>query len=300
MSEGDHSGFLNLDKPLHLTSHDVVARVRRRYRSLTGSKKVGHAGTLDPLASGVLVLCLGKSTRLSDFVMRGTKVYRGQVRLGIETTTYDAGGPEVGSGQSTDHITLDLVARQLKQFIGEVQQIPPMYSAIKVKGQKLYELARQGKSIQREPRLVNIHSIDILAWDNPRLELEIHCSAGTYIRSLAHDLGQALGTGAHLSALQRIASGRFKIDSSISLEWVLSDDDFLQEIVPPRAALADEISIVLSAADIQQIGHGRAISRQQDLDAEYIFAFAADNRLVAILKPQGDIWKPHKVFWDQS
>ncbi len=300
MSECDHSGFLNLDKPLHLTSHDVVARVRRRYRSLTGSKKVGHAGTLDPLASGVLVLCLGKATRLSDFVMRGKKIYRGQVRLGKETTTYDAGGPFVGSSQNTDHITLDLVARQLKQFIGEVQQIPPMYSAIKVKGQKLYELARQGQSIQREPRLVNIDSIDILVWDNPRLELEIRCSAGTYIRSLAHDLGQALGTGAHLSALQRIASGSFKIESSISLERVLSDDDWLQEIVPPHAALADEISIVLSAADIQQIRHGRAINRQQDFDAEHIFAFAADNRLVAILKPQGDIWKPHKVFWDQS
>ena len=291
------AGFLNLDKPLHMTSHDVVAKVRRRYRALTGSKKVGHAGTLDPLASGVLVLCLGKATRLSEYIMRGAKTYRAQVTLGIATTTYDAEG-EIVSCRGAEHIERTDVESHLRRFIGELQQIPPMYSAIKVRGRKLYELARQDQTIERDPRAVRIDGINILAWDNPTISLEIRCSSGTYVRSLAHDLGQSLGVGGHLSALRRIASGSFSIDDSIGLERVLSEDAWLEAIVPPQVALADRCSVTLSEAEIKMICHGRAITRHESITAEPVFAFSADKRLVAILKPHAELWKPHKVFCD--
>lgn len=282
-----------------MTSHDVVAQARRRYRDLTGVRKVGHAGTLDPLASGVLVLCLGKATRLSEYIMRGTKTYHAQVTLGVETATYDADG-EIVSRCGTDQIERKDVEHHLQQFIGELWQTPPMYSAIKVSGRKLYELARQGHVIEREARPVRIDAIDILDWDNPMLALKVHCSAGTYIRSLAHDLGQSLGVGGHLSALCRLASGQFKIDDSISLERVLADDAWLGQIVPPHVALSDHCRVVLSEQEITSVCHGRAIERDLSINAERVFAFSEDKHLVAILRLSAGLWKPHKVFCDRA
>ena len=298
MTELGHTGFLNLDKPLQWTSHDVVARVRRRLQKLTGCKKVGHAGTLDPLASGVLVLCLDQATRLSSYVMRTRKRYQAQITLGQTTTSYDAEG-DVTALADTDSITLADIERVLPQFIGDIQQIPPMYSAVKIGGQKLYQLARGGKSVERKARQVRIHSIDILAWNSPVIELDVVCSSGTYIRSLAHDIGQALGAGAYLSALRRIASGDFHISDSVTLDKVINSDEWLKQIVPPHAALRHHPCLTLKASEIQRIQQGQFIKRQKDINADYVFAFTNDKRLVAILKPREAFWKPHKVFLNQ-
>ncbi|MDE2951407.1 MAG: tRNA pseudouridine(55) synthase TruB [Chloroflexota bacterium] len=300
MREIDHSGFLNVDKPLHYTSHDVVALVRRRYRELTGAKKVGHAGTLDPLASGVLIVCLGKATRLSEYIMPGRKSYRARVRLGATSSTYDSGGEINESQVDTGGIALVDIREAIKPFIGEILQAPPMYSAIKVRGRKLYELARAGQSIEVEPRPVRIDSINILQWNDPLLELDVICSAGTYMRSLAQDLGQALGVGAYLSGLQRRASGQFRLGDSVALETLLNEEDWWRRIVPPHVALADQTCVALSEDELAKIQNGRAIARRATLGAERVFAFTCDKRLAAVLVPQGELWKPHKVFISQS
>ena len=299
MSENSPAGFLNVNKPRHWTSHDVVAQVRRHYRKLTGSKKVGHAGTLDPLAEGVLVICLGAATRLSDYVMRSRKVYQGQITFGATTTTYDAEG-EIVTTKNADHIMLSDIERVLPQFIGDIEQVPPMYSAIKVGGKKLYELARQGQSVERQPRKVTVHSINVRSWNSPILEIEIECGSGTYIRSLAHDLGEELGVGAHLSGLTRTSSGMFKYSDSITLETLSEDDDWTRHIISPYDALSNQPQVTLTGEEIERIRHGGFIQRPPETDADTIFAFDADRRLIAILQPRDELWKPHKVFPSQN
>ena len=205
-------GILIIDKPSGPTSHDVVNRVRRA----TKIKQIGHAGTLDPMATGVLVVCVGQATRISEYLAGHDKAYRATIRLGIETNTYDADGEIV----ATHEVNVDRarVERALAQFVGEVQQVPPMYSAIKREGQKLYELARQGIEIERAARSVIVHSIELREYEAPTAIIDVQCSAGTYVRSIAHDLGAVLGTGGHLSELQRVAAGPFTIDQAITLE----------------------------------------------------------------------------------
>ena len=299
MSEIRADGFLNLNKPLHLTSHDVVAQVRRHYRALTGSKKVGHAGTLDPLADGVLVLCLGAATRLSDYIMRGRKVYHARITFGVSTTSYDAAG-EVVERKCAEHIRLADIERALPRFIGEIEQAPPMYSAVKVGGVKLYELARQGQTIDREPRAVTVRSIEVQSWRRPVAELEIECGAGTYIRSLAHDLGAVLGVGAHLSGLTRTASGAFKLRDSLPLDAISSSGAWMERITAPYDALSAYPRVKLKSADIEALRHGRFIGRQPDIVDQTVFAFDDARRLVAILEPRAALWKPRKVFVSRS
>jgi len=289
------AGFLNLNKPLHLTSHDVVAAIRRRCRPSRGKVKVGHAGTLDPLADGVLIICLGAATRLSEYMMRSRKVYRARITFGATTTTYDAAG-DVLTRRDASRLTLADITDALPPFIGEILQIPPMYSAVKVKGKKLYELARAGQTVARPERKVTIYSIDIISWDAPVLELEIHCGAGTYIRSLAKDLGESLGVGAYLSGLTRVASGAFRLDQSIALEAVMQDDDWSSQIISPFDALADSACVTLAEAEIQRVQQGGFIKRSGDIQAEKVFAFDSKQQLAAILVPRAETWKPHKVF----
>src|SRR5690349_19143686 len=224
-------GFLNIHKAQGMTSHDVVAKVRRGLKI----KKVGHAGTLDPMATGVLVVCLGGATRLSEYVMQSTKRYRARVYLGATTDTYDAEG-EVQLRRDSSHITCADIESALAPFLGDIQQIPPMYSAIKQGGRKLYDLARAGDIVEREPRAVRIDSLEIIDWSPPEFTLDVTCSAGTYIRSLAYDLGEILGVGAHLSGLIRLASGRFKIEESQTLDGLLTAENWSQFIVSPEIA----------------------------------------------------------------
>lgn len=293
------AGFLNVNKPLQMTSHDVVAYTRRHFRTLTGSRKVGHAGALDPLAGGVLIICLGAATRLSEFMMRGRKVYQAQITLGLSTTTYDSAG-DITERRCADQIRRADIERALPRFIGEISQAPPMYSAVKVGGVKLYELARQGKTIPREPRAVTIHSIKLLSWRNPVLELEIECGAGTYIRSLAHDLGAALGVCGYLSALTRTASGAFKLSDSLALDAIDGSGEWLGRVTTPYDALAGFTRVMLGADENEELRHGRFVRRQPNIADAAVFAFDDARRLVAILEPRDDLWKPRKVFANQS
>jgi tRNA pseudouridine55 synthase len=285
----DPFGFLNVDKPLHLTSHDVVARLRRQL----GIKKIGHAGTLDPLATGVLVICVGGATRLSDEVMHATKGYLAQVRLGVTTETYDAEGA-VTAEQDASHLQREQVEAALTGFRGTIQQVPPMYSAIKQGGRKLYELARAGETVERAARTVTIEALTLSAWTPPTFTLEVVCSAGTYIRSLAYDVGRVLGVGAYLSGLVRTASGHFRLDNAQSMEQLL-EGDWQASLIAPQTALAGWPSLVVSAADAAHLVQGRAITAPEGAEGR-VLAYTEDGHLVALVQADGSLWRPHKVF----
>lgn len=207
------SGFLNIDKPPGWTSHDVVARVRR----VTGERQVGHAGTLDPAASGVLPVAVGHATRVLPFMEDADKTYIATVRFGVTTDSADRDGRLVEL-RDANSVTESDVASRLAAFRGEIEQTPPMHSAIKVGGRKLYELARSGAVVDVPTRRVTIHAIELVAWRVPEATLRIACSKGTYIRSIARDLGAALGTGAMLSRLVRTSAGQFRLAASIPLD----------------------------------------------------------------------------------
>lgn len=224
-------GILIIDKPEGYTSHDVVARLRR----ILKTKKIGHTGTLDPFATGVLVMLVGKATRLAQFIDKDEKEYEAVVRFGFETDTGDKTGSPKSQVQSPKSLTKDDVERALPQFRGEIEQIPPMYSAKKVDGKKLYEHARKGVEIERKPIKVHIKELEILS-EPPAvaggsssviqdLKLRVVCSAGTYIRTLAEDIGEAVGTGAHLEELRRTRAGIFDLSQAVTIEQLDADDD---------------------------------------------------------------------------
>jgi len=205
-------GILVVDKPSGITSHDVVNAVRK----LLNTKKVGHTGTLDPAATGVLPLLIGKATKLSQYLMGSHKTYLATVTFGIVTDTYDADG-EIREENPVD-VSQEQLECVLANYRGKISQIPPMYSAKKISGRKLYELAREGKEIEREPKTVNISQLDLLEYGKSTAVLEVTCSAGTYIRSLAYDIGRELGCGAHLSKLCRTKSGDFGLETAVTLD----------------------------------------------------------------------------------
>ena len=281
-----------------MTSHDVVARVRRHYRALTGIKKVGHAGTLDPQADGVLVICLGAATRLSEYIMRGRKTYRASISFGATSSTYDRAG-EIRITGAASQLERQEIETALPQFLGDIKQIPPMHSAIKQGGKKLYELARQGISVERPARPVSIHGIKIIAWRKPLLELEISCGPGTYIRSLAHDLGEALGLGAYLAGLTRLASGSFDIADSMSLSELDEGGEWMRRIISPYDALRDYERVRLDDMQIGRVRNGGSIDARAEL-RQPIFAFDSQRRIIAVLEPRGGRWKPRKVFPRQA
>ncbi|RME68303.1 MAG: tRNA pseudouridine(55) synthase TruB [Verrucomicrobia bacterium] len=209
----DFEGVLLIDKPAGITSHDVVDRVRRVLRM----KRVGHAGTLDPMATGLMLVLVGKATKLSQYLMSLDKEYEGTVTLGVTTNTHDADG-EVVSTKPVPELTEDAVLEVMDTFIGDQYQTPPMFSAIKKEGVPLYKLARKGREIEREPRFIRISEFELLRFAPPELDIRVRCSKGTYIRTLAHDLGEKIGCGGHLSALRRTAIDRFSIDQAIPLD----------------------------------------------------------------------------------
>ncbi len=289
-------GFLNINKPRGMTSHDVVAWVRQH----TKTKKVGHAGTLDPMATGVLVVCWGKATRLSDYVMGHAKTYIAELTFGIETDSYDADG--LITRRDERNIGLGNIEAILPSFRGDILQKPPMYSAIKKDGQKLYELARRGEVIDLEPRPVTISQLEVLAWDFPHCQIKVTCSAGTYIRSLASDIGQAVEVGAHLSALQRTAIGTFfRIDNALMLEDLQSAIDannWQTHLASPRQALYDIPQLTVNDEQVQHLTQGRFLKLSSDYPP-FLQAYAADGRLIALLQQHSDypdLWKPSKVF----
>jgi tRNA pseudouridine55 synthase len=276
-----------------MTSHDVVARTRRTL----GLKKVGHAGTLDPMATGVLILCLGGATRLSEYVMDTSKRYRATVRLGVETDTYDAEG-QVTAERDVSGITRKDVERLLPTFVGDIEQVPPMYSAIKQRGRKLYELARAGEVVEREARPITIYQCEMVDWSPPFVALDVACSPGTYIRSLAHDLGKALGVGASLSGLERTMSGSFTIADSVPLDEFLDDPDWRNYVKTAAQALADYSRITLTGSAVNDIYNGRAISKTKDIpDGSLAMGYDLGDQLLTVLRAEGTLWKPIKVFY---
>jgi tRNA pseudouridine55 synthase len=249
---------INLDKPPGMTSFGAVARVRR----LTGTRRVGHTGTLDPTATGVLPLCLGRATRFSRYMVATTKTYRATVTLGASTTSYDAEGEVVARGDATT-VTREAVETALAAFRGSILQTPPMYSALKYGGQPLYRLARQGITVPREPRRIEVQRLELTNWQPPEFTLEIDCGKGFYVRSLAHDLGQALGCGAFLSGLSRLRVGHLQLATAHSLE-ALEDaaaKDDLSSLTLPVVTLVEGLApLVLDDARVISLAQGNRVA----------------------------------------
>ena len=280
-----NGGFLNINKPAGMTSMDVIRIVRR----LTGQRKVGHGGTLDPDATGVLPICIGRATRFIDRFVQGRKVYEATATFGTSTDTYDASG-RVTAKSDASTITREVIEAALPGFMGEISQIPPMYSAIKVKGVRLYKLAREGKEIEREPREVMVYGLDITSWDSPKLELRIECGSGFYARSVVHDLGQALGNTAHLGKLIRSQVGRFALGEAVTLEGLEESTkagDWEQMLHPIDTALLDLPAVVVDPFQEEAIGFGKSIqpgSRASANDASQVRAYNRKGELIALME----------------
>lgn len=273
------NGFLNLYKPAGITSMDAVRQVKR----VTGQRrKVGHAGTLDPLAEGVLPICFGQATRLMELVVSGWKRYSMTVRLGAVSNTYDAEG-EIEEISDPAGLERKDIAAALLRFIGDIDQLPPMYSAVKVDGQRLYDLARAGRQVERTPRRVTVRSIAIDAISLPFLEVTVECGRGTYLRSIAHDLGQYLGCGAYVTRLVRLSSGPFRGSDGVTpdaLEQGSTAGDWADHLHPIDWALQRLPAVRIDAARARAVGNGQAIDVCGEIDA-------ADERLWRIYGPGG-------------
>lgn len=249
-------GVLNVNKPGGMTSHDVINQIRR----LSGTRRVGHAGTLDPLATGVLLVCLGRATRLVEYLVGRDKTYEATVRLGQTTNTYDADG-EVVAERPYSHVTRAQLQQTLAQFCGPIRQRPPMYSAVKRDGRPLYKLARQGIEIDVPPRDVIIFELALLEWSPPEARLRLVCSSGTYVRSLAHDLGQALECGGHVTALCRTAVGDFSLSEAVTLAD-LNEINWRDHLLASDTAVAHLPRLDLSVAQAGQLRQGQRPLRQ--------------------------------------
>jgi tRNA pseudouridine55 synthase len=303
------NGILNINKPEGPTSFNIVSRIKK----LTGEKRVGHAGTLDPAASGVLPICFGHGTRVIEYLMDGTKDYRAEIEFGKTTDTYDATG-SVTSVKDPSSVDRSQIETTLENFLGEIQQVPPIYSALKNKGKPYYELARSGIKVKIAGRPVVIHNITIREWKPPVVMIDVTCGKGTYIRSIAHDLGQMVGCGAHLKSLVRRKYGPFSIDDTVSLDELeksYSDNYWQRYIHPIDSVLLHFKAIVVNDATRQDIQHGRAIdditistqklkeqSQPVVLQETRCRAYGLDGRFLGILRYVSETgqWQPEKVF----
>ncbi|HUW08604.1 MAG TPA: tRNA pseudouridine(55) synthase TruB [Anaerolineae bacterium] len=290
------AGILNIDKPQGWTSHDVVAKARR----LTGQRRIGHAGTLDPLATGVLLLCVGQATRLVQYLMPGQKRYRTTVRMGIVTDTYDSTGVVISQTDRID-ISRPQIEAVLPDFTGEIEQVPPMFSALKRDGQPLYKLARRGETVEREARSVRIESLSIFGWTSPDLTLDILCTSGTYVRSLAHDLGLRLGCGGHVTALTRLASGRFLLAEAVSLETLAAAAEagtWADYLHPMDAALLHLHPIAADESETKRLLNGQPIPCLEAPSTAEGRAYDPGGRLIAIVVYDAGTahWRPKRVF----
>jgi tRNA pseudouridine55 synthase len=288
------SGVLVIDKPIGMTSHDVVQIIRKG----TNIRRAGHTGTLDPRASGVLVVLVGPSVRLSEYVSASDKRYQAVVQLGTTTDTYDA------DGRVLNITAVDISEKQfndvLQSFVGEIEQIPPPYSAVKVKGKKAYEMARQGEEVNLEPRKINVYNLELLEWAPPEAVIDVYCSSGTYVRSLAHDLGEKLGCGAHLIGLRRTKSGRFTLRDAVPLRKLresFENGSWEEFLIPAAEALSDWPAIDLNPEELIIVRHGRRIPADPTL-GKMARAISADGELIGLLELDAETneWQPKKVF----
>lgn len=293
-------GILNINKPAGKTSYSIVAAVKR----LSGERRVGHAGTLDPDASGVLPVCLGRGTRIIEFLVDTTKTYRAVIELGKATDTYDGSG-RITRQEDPSGIDRQQLEATLASFHGTIRQTPPMYSALKHKGQPLYTLARAGINVERKSRTVKIHRLELIRWEPPLVTIEIECGKGTYIRSLAHDLGQSLGCGAYLKSLVRTRCGIFDIKDAIAMSQMEEAFHFgywEHFLYPIDIVLQDFSAIVVDEAAEEAMKKGSPLSMQQNIDENshqrYCRAYSRDGRFLGILQrtPDKGIWQPKKVM----
>ncbi|MEQ4488627.1 MAG: tRNA pseudouridine(55) synthase TruB [Dehalococcoides mccartyi] len=289
------NGILNINKPSGLTSFGVVSKVRHIY----SQKRVGHGGTLDPSATGVIPVFLGSATRLIEYLSSVRKTYLAEIELGTETDSYDSEG-EITSRKSCEHITADMVRNALPDFLGEITQIPPMYSAVKHRGVRLYNLARQGIEVERNPRKAVIYGIEFLGFASPVLRLRIECGHGTYIRSIAFDLGRKLGCGAYLKTLVRESYGPFHLATSLDLadlEAAENEGRLADILLPPEAAVGHLPRITLDDESIIRLVNGLEIRLEMTGQPEAMAVYSAENRFAAVIRPETDgSWHPAKVF----
>ncbi|MEL7590709.1 MAG: tRNA pseudouridine(55) synthase TruB [Anaerolineaceae bacterium] len=289
------SGVLVVDKPTGMTSHDVVQVIRK------GSKirRAGHTGTLDPRASGVLVVLIGPAVRLSEYVSASDKRYQAVILLGTTTDTYDADGKTTSS--SPVEVTEEQFETELQKFVGQIEQVPPPYSAVKVQGRKAYEMARKGEEVELEPRLINVYSLELLEWAPPEVVIDVNCSSGTYVRSLVHDLGARLGCGATLTGLRRTKSGRFTLRDAVPLRKLneaFSEGTWYQYLIPAAEALSDWPTIELNHEQVEAIRHGHRISAKTN-EQQKACGVSEQGELVALMELDEETmeWQPRKVFF---
>ncbi|MFC2072120.1 tRNA pseudouridine(55) synthase TruB [Chloroflexota bacterium] len=307
-------GILNINKPWGKTSFSLVAMVKR----LSGERRVGHAGTLDPEATGVLPICLGRGTRVVEFLVDTTKAYRAEIELGVTTETYDASGRIIQRGDPSG-VNLEQLESALASFCGLIWQTPPMYSAIKRQGKPLYQLARAGITVERKSRLVKIHDLELVDWQPPVATVEVVCGKGTYIRSLAYDLGQTLGCGAHLKGLIRLRCGLFDISDAVSvpqLEDAFRYGSWQHFIYPIDSVLSHWPAMIVNDDARQGISNGRSLvlgngegSEGNSYLEQHIPAgsssenrcrvYALDGCFLGVLRfnPERGQWQPEKVLF---
>lgn len=288
-----NDGVVNILKPAGMTSHDVVAKVRRIYQT----KKVGHTGTLDPEAVGVLPICVGQATRLVEYLTEKDKRYRVLLKFGRETDTQDATGNVI---KETGICTLEreAFAELLGQFVGEIEQVPPMYSAIKKDGQPLYKLARQGIAVEVAPRTVTIHEIKLLMYNGESAMLEVHCGKGTYIRTLCQDIGRAAGSSAYMEYLLRTQSGPFKMEDSITLEQLEQMEEPQKALLPLNEALSGMRELIIEDEEQRKLlNNGMKLNvTLTEGEGTLCKAVHPDGTLLAIGHLQEGSFKPDKVF----
>lgn len=292
------NGIININKPLGMTSHDVVGRLRR----ILGIKKIGHTGTLDPDASGVLPMCIGRATKTADMLTAQNKQYIAEVTLGSATTTLDASGEVTETSEvNVDECDIQSV---VTEFVGDIMQIPPMYSAIKIDGKRLYELAREGVEVERKPRPVTIEKIEILGIDleNKKFSMKVDCSKGTYIRTLCDDIGRRLGCLAHMSALIRTRSGRFCIDDAYTLDEVekMAGGGDMSFLVPIDKVFEELPKLILSSRRAKLMCNGVQISAQGIIDGETYRVYDESGSFLTISEAENGLLKILKTFYQAN
>ena len=294
------SGALVVDKPVGMTSHDVVQAIRNG----TGLRRAGHTGTLDPRASGVLVILVGPAVRLSEYVSASDKRYQAIIRLGGSTDTFDAEGM-VTPTKDPVNVTEAEFETALQTFVGEIEQTPPPYSAVKVQGRKAYEMAREGEEVDLAPRKITVHHLEVLEWAPPEVVIDVHCSSGTYVRSLANDLGVMLGCGAYLVGLRRTKSGRFSLRDSVplrKLQEAFTAGNWYQYLIPAAEALGDWPAVELSPDEVEGVRHGHRVKIVGEPTETKVRGVSTQGELVALMEiaineDGSREWQPKKVFF---
>lgn len=287
------AGVLPVDKPEGPTSHDAVAAVRRALKT----RQVGHTGTLDPFASGLLLVCVGAATRLAEYLTGLPKTYLATMRLGAATDTDDLTGDAVASSDEWPSISRDQVEAALAAQVGTIQQLPPIYSAKKVGGERMYAAARRGDEVERTPATVTIHAIRLTRFEPPDVEFEVECGAGTYIRAIARDVGAALGVGGHLRTLRRTRVGPHAVERAVPLDALGDGDRVAAAMLSPLEAVAHLPRVAVDEGGIAALRHGRAVPASPDAPSGVPVALTTGaGELLAVAERDGDVVRPRKVF----